>query len=306
MLLIKSRQTLIALPAFIISLYLSLLTSAFASPVNINIVKDYAIFSALAYESAETVQRESSKLDYSATYFGNIAEINIRYYLLTQHKSKQQIIVVRGTANIENAIIDASVKLVNDPIAGVALHEGFAYSARRVYQQLKPFLKTDYTINTTGHSLGGAIASILAMYLDSDNYKTNMTITFGQPKITNITGANRYSHLHVLRVVTPADMVPLVPPFDPLNMSDLNIYWHTGTELVLNADNTYSILSGINSMMRAADFTQTIPNDRNLQNHQMRYYLSLIENKLGHGREVPYKSVFNLFNLFGNPPTLQK
>ena len=294
------RQTLIALSTLIISILLLLITPAHASPVNLSIVKDYAIFSALAYESPETIHRESSRQGFSTTHYSNIEEINISYFLLTHHKSRQQIIAVRGTANIENAIIDASVKLVNDSVAGVPLHEGFAYSAQRVYQELKPLLKTDYTINTTGHSLGGAIASILAMYLHADKYKSNMTITFGQPKITNTTGATRYSHLPVLRVVTPADMVPLVPPFDPLNMNNINIYWHAGTELILNTDNTYSTLSGINSMMRAVDFTQAIPSEQNLQSHQMSYYLSLIKNKIDHAREVPYKSMFNLFKLFGN------
>jgi len=294
------RQTLIALSTLIISILLLLITPAHASPVNLSIVKDYAIFSALAYESPETIHRESSRQGFSTTHYSNIEEINISYFLLTHHKSRQQIIAVRGTANIENAIIDASVKLVNDSVAGVPLHEGFAYSAQRVYQELKPLLKTDYTINTTGHSLGGAIASILAMYLHADKYKSNMTITFGQPKITNTTGATRYSHLPVLRVVTPADMVPLVPPFDPLNMNNINIYWHAGTELILNTDNTYSTLSGINSMMRAVDFTQAIPSEQNLQSHQMSYYLSLIKNKIDHAQEVPYKSMFNLFKLFGN------
>lgn len=275
-------------------------SDAEAGEVNFNTVKTYATLSALSYEPVEIIREAIKQYGYSLTQNRNIPDINMTYFLITNTASKTQIIVVRGTANIENAIVDASVKLVNDPLAGIPLHEGFAYSARAVYNDIKPLLKPDFTINTTGHSLGGAVASILAMYLHAENYQSKMTITFGQPKVTNITGANRYSQLPILRVVTSKDMVPLVPPFDPLEMTDINIYWHPGIELVLNPDNTYSTLSGIDSMLRAVNFVQTVPTEENLMNHKMTYYLQLIDNKLSQAREVPYKSPFNPLNWIGN------
>jgi len=281
---------------FVITCFLSGI--AHAGFINFKTVKNYATLSALAYESPDTIRRVISAQGYKVTHISNIPEINIGYYLLANDETREQIIVVRGTSNIENAIIDASVKLVSDPVAGVLLHEGFSFSASRLYREVKPLLKHDYMVNTTGHSLGGAVASILAMYLHTDGFNNNMTITFGQPKITNVTGANRYSHLSILRVVTLKDMVPIVPPFDPTNINNINIYWHPGTELLLNVDNSYSTLTGIDSMLRAVNFTQSIPNEENLQNHQMRYYLQLINSKIKDAKEVPFKNSLNPLDWF--------
>jgi len=285
------------LTLFVIITYLSS-GVAHAGLINFKTVKDYATLSALAYESPDVIQRVVSAQGYTVARISNIPEINIGYYLLVNEKAHEQIIVIRGTSNIENAIIDASVKLVKDPVAGVLLHEGFSYAASRVYRDIKPMLKNDYTVNTTGHSLGGAVASILTMYLHAEGIKSNMTITFGQPKITNVTGADHYRALPILRVVTPNDMVPVVPPFDPTNMNDINIYWHPGTELLLNVDNTYSTLTGVDSMLRAVSFTQAVPNEENLLNHQMRYYLKLIGSKMTNAKEVPYKDLLNPLDWF--------
>ena len=83
-------------------------------------------------------------------------------------------------------MVDILLKLRVDKKTGIPLHEGFSFAARQVYADLKPLLKTDYRIRTTGHSLGGAVALILAMYLDVDQFDIDHVITFGQPKVTNL------------------------------------------------------------------------------------------------------------------------
>ena len=158
---------------------------------------------------------------------------------------------MRGTSNAENAMVDIDIKLLPDEKTGVRLHRGFAYAARQIYAELSPLLKDGYRIRSTGHSLGGAVAQILAMYLDTDGYEVDRIVTFGQPKVTNLPGANRFEHLDILRVVTPTDLVPLVPPFDPLDIKNIDIYWHAGSEIILLEDDTYAILRGVDSMLRA-------------------------------------------------------
>lgn len=267
---------------------------------NFREIKDYASFANAAYLTASKIHETSLLKNYKLTRYSNIPEIKVSYFLATNDTSKTQIIAVRGTSNIENAIVDVALKLTPDKHAGVLLHNGFSQAAQAIYTEIKPLIKPDYVISTTGHSLGGAVALILAMYLDIDNFNIGQVITFGQPKATNIAGANKFEHLNVTRVVTEKDLVPLVPPFDPVDLNNLDIYWHLGKEVILLPDTTYAVLNGINSMLRATKFTQEPLSENNLVNHQMTLYIALINKKIPSAKLVPFKNNFNLFNLFGS------
>lgn len=278
------------------------LASAQTKQVTINFseIKTHAIFSNAAYQPVPEIHKLSSSKSHTLTHHSNIPEIEIFYYLITNDVSKTQTIAIRGTANIENAIIDMALELTADKHTGIRLHNGFLQAAQAIYKEIKPLLRSDYVINTTGHSLGGAAAVVLAMHLDIDKFSIGKVVTFGQPKVTNITGANKFKHLNIIRVVTPKDLVPLVPPFDPMDINNLDIYWHLGKEIILLTDNTYAILEGINSMIRATKFTQEPLNENNLKNHQMVEYMGLIDKKVASAELVPFKNSLNIFNWFGN------
>jgi len=259
-----------------------------------------AIFSNAAYQSESKIRALVESGNYTLTLYHTIPDIQISFFLATNELTKTQIISVRGTSNIENAMVDISLKLMVDKNTGVRLHEGFSFAAKQVYAELKPRLNSDYKINVTGHSMGGAVALILAMYLDAYQFDIEQVITFGQPKVTNISGANKIQHINVIRVVTPFDLVPLVPLFDPLDISNLDVYWHAGKEVILLADTQYAILEGTDSMLRATRFTQKRLTEDNLNNHQMPLYLEMIKAKTKSSKLVPYQTDLNLFNLFGS------
>ncbi|MBT8434908.1 MAG: lipase family protein [Gammaproteobacteria bacterium] len=268
--------------------------------VNFKEIHQQAIFANAAYQPEGTVRELVEAGNYSLTLYRTIPDIQISFFLATNELTKTQIISVRGTSNIENAMVDISLKLRVDENTGVRLHEGFSLAAKQVYKELKPLLKPDYKISVTGHSLGGAVALILGMYLDANQFDIEQVITFGQPKVTNISGANKLQHINVIRVVTPFDLVPLVPPFDPLDLSNLDVYWHAGKEVILLSETQYAILQGTDSMLRATKFTQKPLTKDNLNNHQMPLYLESIKAKTRSSKLVPYKTDFNLFNLFGS------
>lgn len=268
--------------------------------INFHEIKIYAELSNAAYQSANDINRISQLNNFNLAYFNSIPEIYVSYFLVTNKKTRTQILSIRGTANIENAMVDIALKLVPDNHLGIYAHRGFSLAALAIFRDIRPHLQQDYTIDTTGHSLGGAVALLLAMHMDVENFKVRNVITFGQPKVTNFTGANKFSHLNIKRVVTEKDIVPLVPPFDPVDINNLDIYWHTGTEIILLKDNTYATLDGVNSMLRVTSFTQELLNERNLENHQMMFYLKMINKKLNKPVATPFKHNLNLFNLFGN------
>jgi len=284
-----------------------LLGSAFAEPqktgeqaVDFRQIKDYAWLANAAYQPEQILATTAFPAGYSLTGYHNHSDLNIAYFIAVNQTSGSQIIAVRGTDNVDNALVDIALRLQPDKQAGIKLHSGFAFAARSIYEEIKPLLDPEKTVHTTGHSLGGAVALILAMYLDRDNFKLGQVITFGQPKVSNIRGSETYQHLRLLRIVTPLDLVPIVPPLDPLDIHNLDIYWHGGTEIVLNQDNSYSTLQGINSMLRATSFTQQMLNEQNLNHHQMSVYLDLIDRKTEQSKQVPFINNFNLFNLFGD------
>lgn len=216
-------------------------------------------------------------------------------YFLSRSETGVQYLSFRGTSNVENAIVDVDLALVVDSFLNISLHQGFSSAARVAYSDLKPLLDKTKPVRTTGHSLGGAIAVIVAMHLQRDGYLLEQVVTFGQPKVTNVTGANQFSNLPLMRIVTPKDIVPLVPPLSPLQLRDLDIYWHMGREIILLPENRYAVLQGLKSMMRATEFVSSVPNETNLQAHQMATYLSLIDGKLSGAQEMSYQVKMNLF-----------
>mgnify|MGYP001811670376 CR=1 FL=1 len=276
------------------------LSASESEPVSFTEIHTQAIFANAAYQPEIKIRALVEASNYTLTLYDTIPEIQISFFLATNELTRTQVVSVRGTSNIENAMVDISLKLVEDKNTGVRLHEGFSFAAKRVYAELKPLLKPTYKINLTGHSLGGAVALILGMYLDADQFNIEQVITFGQPKVTNISGANKIQHLNVTRVVTPFDLVPLVPPFDPLDISNLDVYWHAGKEVILLTDTEYAVLEGTDSMLRTTRFTQKPLTEDNLNNHQMPLYLERIKAKTKSSKRVPYQTDLNLFNLFGS------
>jgi hypothetical protein len=268
-------------------------------PDRFKMLHQYALIADSAYHDKTNIEKVLATQGYTLTAHGQLPGYAVSYFLATNDAEKQQIISVRGTSNIENAMVDVAFQLLPNKHTGIKLHQGFAQSADYIYDKVKAKLNRDYRINTTGHSLGGAAALILAMYLDAGGYDVGKVITFGQPKVTNISGSRKYSHLDVTRVVMPKDMVPLVPPLDPMDLMNMEVYWHLGTELVLQEGNAYSELGGVDSMMRATDFLNEMLTEKNLQHHYMTVYINSIAPKLVNAKPVPYENDFSIYDWFG-------
>ncbi len=261
-------------------------------------IKPYAEMANAAYLPAHEAQAIIEAQSYRLDQYSNVPGVEVNYFVATNDALKHHIIAVRGTANIENAVVDISLKLLADEHAKIALHQGFAQAAEGIYKVVLPTLNKDYKISTTGHSLGGAVAVILAMYLDIDQYNLGPIITFGQPKVTNVSGALAFRHLDINRVVTAQDLVPLVPPLDVMDINKLDIYWHLGKEIVLLEEHDYAELEGVKSMMRATKIFNTKLSQENLEHHKMAGYLEQIDRKSETATLVPYDTSINLLKLF--------
>jgi len=243
----------------------------------------------------KTITRYALSLEKQATIPG----LEVSYLIAKLESKKQYIIAVRGTANAENAMVDMDIKLVPEKITGQYIHQGFSEAASTIFDAVKNKIDKNYTVSTTGHSLGGAVALVLAMQLDASDLNIGKVVTFGQPKVTNLSGAQKFQHLNITRFVRPKDIVPLVPPLDPLDLKNLDIYWHLGEETLLLGNNQYAKLTGLNSMKRSLGLISELPNQENVENHAMTSYLALVIENSQKAELVEYKSSFNPFGIFG-------
>lgn len=272
------------------------LTSPLAFALDFLDIKRSALLSAASYESPSRLSALLDEEGYKLVHQNDLPGTELRYFL-ARSADGAQYVSFRGTSNVENALVDLDLAFVLNQSLNIQLHQGFANAAISAYEDMKPFLNKDQPVRTTGHSLGGAVAVIVAMHLHRGGYLLGDVVTFGQPKVTNVAGANEFSALPLTRVVTPKDLVPLVPPLSPMQMRDLDIYWHMGQELILFENKNYSIIQGVKSMMRATKFISSVPDESNINAHQMKTYLNLIESKLEGANEQPYAMEINLFGI---------
>ena len=135
----------------------------------------------------------------------------VQYVYLYSKQRNAQVIAVRGTDNDVNWELDKDTRGVMDQRSGILLHSGFRTAAEAIYRDVRPRLRKDTKIYLTGHSLGGAVAAILGIYLMNEQFDVAGIYTFGQPKFTNAEGARAYQRLPVLRVVYQNDVVATFP-----------------------------------------------------------------------------------------------
>jgi len=259
----------------------------------------YADLSLAAYKTKDEAEIIVEHNGYFLSFYKLIPGVEVQVLVVTDELNKRQVIAIRGTSNVENVLVNAAFQLLLNQGTKIKLHEGFGQAADVVWSEIKPVLKNDYEISTTGHSLGGGIALILAMYLDQNSYNVGKVVTFGQPKITNVQGAAMYRHIDLTRFVTPLDLVPLVPPLDMVDLNKLDIYWHLGQEVVLIDEKKVAFLEGISSMIRATRILDKKISEENVQAHGMDVYRQHIINNSKNVEQIEYDAGASLKSLMG-------
>lgn len=210
-----------------------------------------------------------------------------RLFVLTDTVRRTHYVSIRGTANFRDAVLDAEYSKRMDHKVGVELHRGFETSAIAAYQAVTPLLRPGYAVNLTGHSLGGAMAAILMMYLSADGVRVGEVVTFGQPKVTNGAGARRFAGFPLTRVVDCRDPVPLVPPLTLLSAVH-GPYHHFGREVMLLQGPHYVFLQEPDAdRPGVASFWENLPHV-SLDDHRMASYLARIGQKLEESERVQY------------------
>jgi triacylglycerol lipase len=210
-----------------------------------------------------------------------------QYFLEQDDRAKIQYIAIRGTANKRNLIEDLELRIREDLALAIPVHIGFDATARLVYEDMKPYLKKSYTTYITGHSLGGAVAALLAIHMVDDGYKVDRVVTFGQPKFTTTDGVQKLGFLTLTRVVDENDVIPMLPPTTIFNRV-YGVYQHAGPEVVLLDGPHYVYLPTHDAgRISIGEFGRSL-SLASLADHHMDNYLGRIAAKTGNAVAVRY------------------
>ena len=247
----------------------------------------------LIYRAAQLARHAYDKKSKILVRYGaNITRVatpgntNVQYVLLHDHQRLIQIIAVRGTVDEANWKLDRDKRVVRDGRAGVLLHRGFRRAADTIFQDVKPWLKPDYTTYLTGHSLGGAVAAILGIYLWDEAFKLGGIYTFGQPKFTNLRGAKAYRDLPILRVVYQNDTVPLLPD---QTRGDKQQFVHIGPVLNLLTGPYYLYGSAKQATQFSRRSFRKMLFQISLPDHKMKWYLQSLRDKQAGAKRVRFR-----------------
>lgn len=245
----------------------------------------YATRAKTAY-AAEAVIRD--------TYPGTVrvaspGKTDTQYFVERDDGAKAQYIAIRGTANRHNIIEDVEMRIRDDLALAIPVHRGFDRIAQAIQDDIKPHLKQGYRTYITGHSLGGAIAALLAIALAQEGYDIERVVTFGQPKFTTAAGVERLPSLAITRVVDANDIVPMLPPTSFIHALH-GAYEHVGPEVILLDGPHYAFLPehdadriSLGELSRSLGFAD-------FRDHHMDGYLRRLAAKADGATEVAYSS----------------
>ncbi len=250
--------------------------------VNFAELEYYAKRSNAAYDPVADIRKAYPLTTRAVT----VQSVDVRYFIETDMANRTQTISIRGTAEKPNVWEDVETALVPDAVLGIPLHRGFQRDAKAVLADSTPYLRKDFPLRITGHSLGGAVAVILAEYYAKEGYDVERLVTFGQPRVTTrMTQDDLDTLLSITtRVVNDLDVVPMIPPY-----TDVRPYQHFTPEVILRAGPNYVYLEQHDAdRLSIGEFWRNLT-DFSAKDHHMDGYLANIEGKVANGsRQVPY------------------
>lgn len=207
-----------------------------------------AALSALAYEPHIAARYRAELELHGLELAGFIHDASTDTEGFIAANAEEIFVAFRGTTTIQDWMTDAKVRTespmwwrVNGdsitPSEGLKrarVHRGFLDCLWRVNSSTRHTLQrlrsVDQQLVITGHSLGGALAMLLALDLEDLFEPVNQVITFGQPRAGDAAFARYYNSLLIaktFRVVNDLDAITRLPSW-------FMGYRHAGTELFID------------------------------------------------------------------------
>lgn len=182
----------------------------------------FARLSNVAYKPPTEAMQIFKKMNFTSTFYENGGS---EAYVI--ENDNDIIVICRGTEPKEWADIQADLTIdrVNSRAGVGQVHRGFRNYTDKLWEQIKNhILDTEKTLWLTGHSLGAAMATLMArrFVLSPIDREVEALFTFGSPRVGNRSYINFFNEkLTHHRWVNDGDIVTKVP-FSPW-------YFHCGT-----------------------------------------------------------------------------
>ncbi|KAL8284388.1 hypothetical protein RB597_001621 [Gaeumannomyces tritici] len=172
-----------------------------------------------------------------ATFAGRITDI--LGFLAEDPDSQTLTVSIRGSRTIQNFITDVIFRAQaadREFCAGCTVHAGFMYAHQEIVARVRAAVADaldeypNHRVRLTGHSLGGAVATLLGATLRRRGVACDI-YTYGAPRVGNeafVRWVDAQDNGRLLRLTHYNDLVPQLPPIF------LN-YRHTSPELWLGS-----------------------------------------------------------------------
>lgn len=206
--------------------------------------------SAIAYKEEQEIKNILSSMGLSTNKesFCFLNQSNTQGFIVSN--DKLIAVVFRGTesSNLHDWFTDLEIDFADNTefAGGIKVHSGFYKALCSVYEALKNFLELPNNkgkaIWFTGHSLGGALATLAAFKLHHEGYENKILglYTFGQPRVGNVIFAKRFDEKlghKSYRLVNNNDIVPRIPPrCEPLCDANENYSHYKGQTIYFDKD----------------------------------------------------------------------
>lgn len=134
----------------------------------------------------------------------------LSYALVSDEKESFAILIFRGTSRFEHWFSNLNTVQTHWPSGGM-VHTGFKNELGRLGDELSDIISSVHTpLFYTGHSLGGALATLTASITPP-----LAVYTFGSPRVGNAAFRDSLASVNLYRIAMKNDIVTTVPPSRP-------------------------------------------------------------------------------------------
>lgn len=183
--------------------------------------------SAAVYHSMTSIK----KLGYHRVLKFKSKATGTKAYLCIQDDAKVAVLAFRGTETDDPRDIRTDINIDKIKYQNYDVHGGFLVAYQSVCTKIDNAiarLPEDYKVYCTGHSLGGALAALHAVYGDRN---VDELVTFGSPRVGGPHWARDLRGINYARYVNRADIVTKVPKWNYFHGGKLHLL--TGDGLVI-------------------------------------------------------------------------